>query len=86
MTAIDRTAYPRVGERLTQEELHARYDLSDGDLAFIREQARGDVGRLTLATLLKTRQALGLFAALGDIPVLQGWPPVTIISRAATPS
>jgi len=27
MTAIDRTAYPRPGARLSREELGARYDL-----------------------------------------------------------
>jgi Domain of unknown function (DUF4158) len=57
MTAIDRTAYPRPGARLTREELTARYDLADADLVFIRSNARGDGGRLMLATLLKTRQA-----------------------------
>ena len=39
----------------------ARYDLADADLAFIRANARGDEGRLTLAPLLKTRQYLGRF-------------------------
>jgi hypothetical protein len=34
MTAIDRTAYPRPGSRLTYEELRARYTLSDTDLTF----------------------------------------------------
>ena len=62
MTAIDRTAYPRPGARLTREELAARYDFADADLAFIRANARGDAGRLMLATLLKTRQDLGCFA------------------------
>ena len=62
MTAIDRTAYPRPGERLTREELTARYNLADAELAFIRANARGDAGRLMLATLLKTRQDLGCFA------------------------
>ena len=61
MTAIDRTAYPRPGARLAREELTARDDLADADLAFIRANARGDAGRLTLATLLKTRQDLGCF-------------------------
>jgi len=61
MTAIDRTAYPRPGARLTREELTARHNLADADLAFIRANARGDAGRLTLATLLKTRQDLGCF-------------------------
>ena len=31
MTALDRTAYPRLGERLTREELRARYRLSEAD-------------------------------------------------------
>jgi TnpA family transposase len=63
MTALDRTAYPRLGERLTREELDARYRLSEADQAFIRATARGDAGRLTLATLLKARQDLGCFPA-----------------------
>jgi TnpA family transposase len=63
MTAIDRTAYPRPGVRLTREELNARYDLINSDLAFVRANARGEAGRLMLATLLKTRQDLGCFIA-----------------------
>jgi hypothetical protein len=63
MTAIDRTVYPRPGTRLTREELSARYDLTEADLAFIRASARGDMGRLVLATLLKTRRDLGCFPA-----------------------
>ena len=63
MTAIDRTVYPRPGTRLTREELSARYDLTEADLAFIRASARGDMGRLLLATLLKTRRDLGCFPA-----------------------
>lgn len=61
MTAMDRTAYPRLGERLTREELRARYNLADADLTFIRANARGDVGRLTLAMVLKTRKILDAF-------------------------
>ena len=61
MTAIDRTAYPRPGARLTREELSARYALTETDLAFIRVSARGEVGRVMLATLLKARQDLGCF-------------------------
>ena len=61
MTAINRTAYPRPGMRLTREELGARYDLTEGDLAFVHASARTDPGRLLLATLLKTRRDLGCF-------------------------
>ena len=67
MTAIDRTAYPRPGARLTRDELGARYSLSDTDFAFIRASARGDSGRMLLATLLKTRQDLGYFATPDEI-------------------
>jgi hypothetical protein len=47
--------------RLTREELTARYNLAESELAFIQANARGDAGRLMLATLLKTRQDLGCF-------------------------
>jgi hypothetical protein len=68
MTAIDRTAYPRPGERLTREELQARYHLSETDRTFIRAVARGDAGRLTLAALLKTRRDSGRFPSPREIP------------------
>lgn len=67
MTAIDRTAYPRPGKRLTREELGNRYDLTGTDLAFIHATARGDPGRLVLATLLATRRDLGCFPAPDEI-------------------
>jgi hypothetical protein len=67
MTAIDRTAYPRPGERHTPEELDTRYRLSETAHAFIRATARGDAGHLTLATLLKGRQDLGCFPAPIDM-------------------
>ena len=67
MTAIDRTAYPRPGARLTREELLARYTLTETDLTFIRLGARGEVGRLMLAALLKARQDLGYFPATDEV-------------------
>jgi hypothetical protein len=67
MTAIDRTAYPRPGARLTHEELDARYALTATNLAFIRGSTRGEVGRLMLAALLKARQDLGCFPAPDEL-------------------
>lgn len=67
MTAMERTAYPRPASRLTNEELGVRYRLSDADIAFVRTSARGDAGRLLIATLLKTRQNLGYFATPAEI-------------------
>jgi len=63
MTAIDRTAYPHPGARLTREELGARYDLTETDLAFVHAGARIGSGRLLLAMLLKTRRDFGCFPA-----------------------
>ena len=61
MTAIDRTAYPRLDARLTPSELAARHELTAAELDFVRSHARGPAGRLILAALLKTRQDLGYF-------------------------
>lgn len=66
MTAIDRTAYPNLGEALTREELAARHSLSDADREFIRASARGEAGRLTLAVLLAVRRDVGCFPASGE--------------------
>jgi len=88
MTAIDRTAYPRPGTRLTREELGERYALADSDLDFIRATARGEQGQLLLAVLLKTRRDLGCFPAPDEVnagtvaqlagqlgtEATQGWP------------
>ena len=67
MTAIDRTAYPRLNTRLTREELHARYTLTEADLVFVRANARGESRRLLLAVLLKIRQDAGYFPAPDEI-------------------
>ena len=97
MTAIDRTAYPRLGEKLTREELDNRYNISETDHAFIRATARSDTGRLTLATLLKARQDLGCFPAPLEIHIdtvvhlasqlaLAGVPPVLSETSGRRPS
>ena len=59
MASIKRTAYPRLGKRLSDEELHARYELADEERQFIGVSANGDRQRLTLTVMLKTRQQLG---------------------------
>src|SRR5258708_4138757 len=67
MTAIDRTAYPRLGLRLNHEELDARYTVTETDRAFVCANTRGEVGSLVLAMLVKTRQDFGCFPALGEM-------------------
>ena len=68
MAAIERTAYPRPRSPLTDKELAADYTLSDDEVSFVRRHARGGRGRLSLAVLLKTRQRLGYFLALSEVP------------------
>jgi uncharacterized protein DUF4158 len=67
MTAINRTAYPRLDARLNHEELRARYTLTETDRAFIKASARGESGSLMFALLLKTRQDFGCFPALDEM-------------------
>jgi TnpA family transposase len=68
MASLDRTAYPRLRKRLSHRELEASYRLSEEELGFIRDYARGDSGRLSLAITLKTRRQLGYFPTLADVP------------------
>ena len=69
MTTLDRTAYPHLNKPLTERELAACYTLDDREKAFIDLNARGDRGPLVLAILLKTRQQLGYFVPLTQVPV-----------------
>ena len=67
MTAIERTAYPRVERRPDRAELCQHYDLTEAEHVFLRRHARGDVGRLLLALVLKTRAHLGFFPAPNEV-------------------
>lgn len=74
MASIARTAYPRFRGALTDTELHAGFALTEAESAFVRRQARGALGRLVLAVSLKTRQWLGYFPALTEVPEqIQGY-------------
>ncbi len=68
MASIDRTAYPRLNKRLSDKELSACYELDENDQHFIQRNARNSRGYLVLATLLKTRQQLGYFIPLEQVP------------------
>ena len=68
MASINRTAYPRFRGQLTEAELEAEFTLSEDEEAFVRRHARGEAGRLSMAITLKTRQSLGFFLALEDVP------------------
>lgn len=68
MASIDRTAYPRFNKRLSDKELSVCYELDENDRHFIQRNARNNRGYLVLATLLKTRQQLGYFVPLEQVP------------------
>ncbi len=68
MVSIERTAYPRFDRLLSDEELRALYQVSAKEHSFIQVSANGESSRLTLTVMLKTRQQLGYFPALREIP------------------
>jgi len=68
MASIDRTAYPHFNKRFSARELSNCYELNDEEQNFIHRYARSSRGHLVLSIILKTRQQLGYFAALPDIP------------------
>ena len=69
MTAIERTAYPRLKKNLTRVELAEIYTPTDREIAFTLATAHGQSGRLTLLVLLKCFQRLGYFPVPEKIPV-----------------
>lgn len=69
MASIDRTAYPHFNKRLSDKELSKCYELNNEEQDFIHRYARNDRGYLVLSVILKTRQKLGYFAALHNVPV-----------------
>lgn len=68
MASIERTAYPRFDRIMSDRELRARYEVTDDEQGFIRSMANGEASRLTLAVMLKTRQQLGYYPSLREVP------------------
>ena len=68
MASIERTAYPRFRQNLTDAEWSRLYQPNASERNFARRCARGDSQRLTLLVLLKCHQYLGYLPALKDIP------------------
>ena len=68
MASIDRTAYPRLGKRLSTSELEEQYAITDKEARLVRLSTNGDSPRLTFLVLLKTRQHLGYFPNLLELP------------------
>jgi TnpA family transposase len=68
MASIERTAYPRLGKQLSAAELEMHYAITDEEARLVRLATNGDSPRLTFLALLKTRQHLGYFPALLEVP------------------
>ncbi len=68
MASIDRTAYPRLRKPLSNEELEVPFGPTDEENALTFKETFGDSARLTFLVLLKTRQQLGYFPLLGEVP------------------
>jgi len=68
MASLNRTAYPRLPKQLSDEELEAQYGPTEEETALTFKETIGDSARLTFLVMLKTRQQLGYFPLLGDVP------------------
>ncbi|MGB0849029.1 MAG: Tn3 family transposase [Thiolinea sp.] len=68
MTSQERTAYPKLRQLFSEEELRDCYGLNEADKAFVRQHANGHSQRLTLLVMYKTRSQLGYFPPIHTIP------------------
>jgi Domain of unknown function (DUF4158) len=68
VTALERTAYPRIKRRPTAKELAEVYTPTVEDLAVVRGIARGPAPTLTAMVQLKSFQRLGYMLRLQDVP------------------
>ena len=68
MPSIHETAYPRLRNSVSQQELAEIYTPSAAEIQAAKGLTRGDSARLGFLVLLKTFQRLGYFVTLKAIP------------------
>ncbi|WP_375141454.1 DUF4158 domain-containing protein [Arthrobacter sp. STN4] len=68
MTAITRTAYPRLSSGMVGRELLEEFTPTDDELAWAGSRTNEDRHRLALVLLLKAYQRIGYFPKLDEIP------------------
>jgi hypothetical protein len=68
MASIDRTAYPQFSLQLSDHELDARFGPTGEETELTFRESRGDAARLTFLVMLKSRQQLGHFPLLDEVP------------------
>ncbi|MTW22992.1 DUF4158 domain-containing protein [Allochromatium palmeri] len=72
MASIERTAYPRFPQVLSDQELDARFGPTVEETELMGRECLGDEARLTFLVLLKSRQQLGYFPLLDEALILTG--------------
>jgi hypothetical protein len=68
MASIERTAYPRFPRQLSDQELDVRFGPTVEEAELIPSEGQGDEARLTFIVMLKSRQQLGYFPLLDEVP------------------
>jgi len=68
MTAIERTAYPRLKVPLSRRELNELYTPLPRERAFVQAHSRGSAQQLAMMILLKSFQSLGFFPPFEEVP------------------
>ncbi len=67
MASIERTCYPRLKKRFTENDLQSFYAPSETEIYFVKNHANGDEPQLHLLILLKTFQHLGYFPSIEEV-------------------
>jgi hypothetical protein len=68
VATIERTAYPRFKQSLTQDELEEFYTPTEAEVVFVSQAASGKPQQLALTILLKSFQKLGYLPRLSRVP------------------
>ena len=68
MASIERTAYPRFSQQLSDQELDARFGPTVEEAELVLRESHSDEARLTFLVMLKSLQQLGYFPLLDEVP------------------
>lgn len=68
MASIERTAYPKLKNSISQKELQKKYTLSLDEISQAYSVVRGDNAVISYLTLLKCFQSIGYFPSINEIP------------------
>ena len=68
MASIERTAYPRLKQNFTKNELRDLYTPTSEEIIFVRQTTRKEDTQLHLLIHLKLFEQLGYFPNIEDVP------------------